>query len=257
MGRVEGRRAESEGAIVNLANYTVIEAPQRSPEWYNARAGRLTGSSAADMLSTRKDKTEAADRRKLRLRLVCERVTGRAEDDDAFITRELQRGIALESTAAAAYEAATGQIARWSGFLSHNERMVGCSLDGHIGDPVVGIIEIKCPKSTTHLGYLQSGVVPEEYLPQATHNLWVSGAEWCDFVSFDDRFPEPLQLFIARVTRAQIDFKDYDAKAMAFLKDVDRDVEAVLKSPQVILSLAETLQASLDERTFATQEAVR
>lgn len=227
-----------------VPNYTVITAPQRSPEWFAARAGRLTGSSAADMLATRKDKAEAADRRKLRLRLVCERITGRAEDDDAFVTRELQRGIALESTAAAAYEAATGQIARWSGFLSHDELMVGCSLDGHIGDPVIGIIEIKCPKATTHLGYLQAGVVPDEYLPQATHNLWVSGADWCDFVSFDDRFPEPLQLFIARVTREQINFDDYAAKVKAFLSDVDRDIAEVMKPRVLPMDALRTLAES-------------
>lgn len=238
---------------MTLSNYAVIDAPQRSPEWYAARAGRLTGSSAADMLATRRDKAEAADRRRLRLRLVCERLTGRAEDDDAFITRELQRGIALEGAAAAAYEAATGQIARWSGFLSHNERLVGCSLDGHIGEPVAGIIEIKCPKSTTHLSYIQGGGVPEEYLPQATHNLWVSGAEWCDFVSFDDRFPEPLQLFIARITSAQVDLADYAAKATTFLNDVDRDVADVANAKPA-LSFVEALEASL---VAATETAAR
>lgn len=223
-------------------NITVLDARQRSPEWYAARAGRLTGSSAADMLATRKDKAEAADRKKLRLRLVCERLTGRAEDDDTFITREIQRGISLEGTAAAAYEAATDQIARWSGFLSHNEWMVGCSLDGHVGDPLTGIIEIKCPKSTTHLSYIQAGGVPEDYLPQATHNLWVSGAEWCDFVSFDDRLPEPLQLFIARIERSHIDVAAYEDKALAFLKDVDGDLKDVMKRQPTFL---EQLQASL------------
>lgn len=217
--------------------YTVLDAAQRSPEWYGARAGRLTGSVAAKMLAARKnekDKTEMADRFNLRQRLVCERLTGRAEDDDTFITKELQRGIAMEPAAAAAYEAATGLIARWSGFLSHNEWMVGASLDGHVGDPLSGIIEIKCPKSTTHLGYLQVGRVPDEYLPQATHNLWVSGAEWCDFVSFDDRFPEPFQLFIVRLQRHEVDIDGYEAKALAFLSEVTRDLSAVVSARQPV-----------------------
>jgi hypothetical protein len=213
-------------------NVTIISAAQRSPEWYAARAGRLTGSCAADMLATRKDKAEAADRRKLRMRLICERLTGRAEDDDAFVTRELQRGIILEPDAAARYEATTGLIARWSGFLSHNAHMVGCSLDGHVGDPLTGIIEIKCPKSTTHLGYIQGAGVPAEYLPQATHNLWVSGAEWCDFVSFDDRFPEPLQLFVVRITREQVDIDGYEAAALAFLEEIDRNLVTLTRQPE-------------------------
>lgn len=225
-------------------SYTIIEARQRSPEWYAARAGRLTGSSAAAMLKTRKDKAEAEPRKDLRLRLVCERLTGRAADDDAFITRELQRGIALEGDAAAQYEAATGQLCRWSGFLSHDELMVGCSLDGHVGDPLIGIIEIKCPKSTTHLGYLHAGGVPDDYLPQATHNLWVSGAAWCDFVSFDDRFPEPLQLFIARITRDQVDLEGYATKVRTFLDEVSRDIAAVMAPrPSFLAQLQGSLEA--------------
>jgi hypothetical protein len=208
--------------------YTVLDAPQRSAEWYAARVGRLTGSSAADALAFKKtgDKSETADRAKLRARLVAERLTGRALDDDAFITRELQRGIDKEGDAAIAYEAATGLMVRWSGFLSHNSLMVGCSLDGHVGDPLVGIVEIKCPKSTTHLGYLQGGCVPDDYRPQATHNLWVSGAEWLDFVSFDDRFlDERFHLFRVRIHRADVDIAGYDRQARAFLKDVDAAVE--------------------------------
>jgi hypothetical protein len=181
-------RAEGEGARgeIEVTAYTVLDAPQRSAEWYAARVGRLTGSSAADALAFKKtgDKSETADRAKLRARLVAERLTGRALDDDAFITRELQRGIDKEGDAAIAYEAATGLMVRWSGFLSHNSLMVGCSLDGHVGDPLVGIVEIKCPKSTTHLGYLQGGCVPDDYRPQATHNLWVSGAEWLDIAGY-------------------------------------------------------------------------
>jgi len=49
--------------------FTVIDAPQRSAEWFAARAGRLTGSVAADMLATIKS-GEAAARRDLRTRLV-------------------------------------------------------------------------------------------------------------------------------------------------------------------------------------------
>lgn len=209
--------------------YAVIDCAQRSPEWYAARVGRLTGSAAAAATDFRKsDGKEGAKRAALRNRLVCERMTGRALDDDAFVTRELQRGIELEETAAAAYEGATGLMVRWSGFLSHNALMVGCSLDGYVGKDVTGIVEIKCPKSTTHLEYLLGNVVPEEYLPQATHNLWVSGAEWCDFVSFDDRFlNEAFHLFRVRILRADVDVEGYAKKAEAFLTEVERDLRVV------------------------------
>jgi len=33
------------------------------------------------------------------------------------------------------------------------------------------------------------------------HQMACTGRAWCDFVSFDDRLPEPLQLFVFRVER--------------------------------------------------------
>jgi hypothetical protein len=226
-------RAESarDGGEAVMKPYAVIDCEQRTPAWYAARVGRLTGSHAERAIKFYKKQParETDERRNLRARLVCERLTGRSLDDDAFGTRDMQRGIELEGAAAAAYEAAKTDagLVRWSGFLSHNELMVGCSLDGYVGVDVTGIIEIKCPKSTTHLEYLQGQRLPEEYEAQVMHNLWVSGAEWLDFVSFDDRFPEPLQLFKVRVTREQLNVAAYEQKALAFLAEVDRDIEAL------------------------------
>jgi putative phage-type endonuclease len=203
---------------------TIIDAPQRSPEWFAARVGRLTGSRAADMLATIKS-GEAAARRDYRTQLVCERLTNMPQDD-GFINPTMQRGIDLEPAAFAAYEARTGIIAQKTGFLSHTALMVGCSLDGHIGD-FVGILEIKCPKSATHLRYLREGMVPSDYLPQITHNLWMTGAQWADFLSYDDRFPPSLQTFLVRVYAKDLDLGAYEAKAMAFLSEVDADVAAL------------------------------
>lgn len=217
-----------------MTPYTVVECLQRSPEWYAARSGRLTGSNAAKAIAFLKKGGEMETRRKLRLRLVAERLTGLAEDEDTFITKELTRGIELEPKAAAAYEANKTDpgLLRWSGFLAHNELQAGCSLDGHVsddgGERIVGIVEIKCPKTTTHLDYLLAGVVPDDYFPQAMHNLWISGAEWLDFVSFDDRLPAALQLFSVRVRREQLDIDTYAKQAVQLLEEVDRDVELIL-----------------------------
>jgi hypothetical protein len=212
-----------------MRTYTVVDCAQRTPEWYAARVGRLTGSCADAAMAFRKDGKETAERAKLRLALVAERLTGRALDDDSFVTKELLRGMEMEEQAGIAYEAKTGLVVRWSGFLSHNALMVGCSLDGYVGEDITGIVEIKCPKSTTHLSYLLGNTLPDEYIPQATHNLWVSGARWCDFVSFDDRFTDPkLHLFVHRVYSDMVDIKGYAAKAQAFLAEVDRDEQVAM-----------------------------
>jgi hypothetical protein len=89
-----------------------------------------------------------------------------------------------------------------------------------------GLLEIKCPSATTHLEYLQAGALPEAYLPQVTHNLWITGAAWCDFVSFDDRFPPALQLVIVRVQRDEAALRSYELMARMFLREVDDQVAA-------------------------------
>lgn len=218
--------------------FTVIDAEQRSPEWFAARLGRLTGSRAADMLATIKT-GEAAARRDLRTQLVCERLTGQMQDD-GFINAVMQRGIDCEPLAFAAYEAQTGTLVERSGFLAHLDHMAGCSLDGHVG-AFTGILELKCPKSTTHLRYLRGGIVPADYLPQITHNLWISGAQWADFVSFDDRFPADLQLFIVRVDRDALSLQEYERKALAFLAEVDRETEALATMAHVETQLRAAL----------------
>jgi predicted phage-related endonuclease len=205
-------------------NFTVCLADQRSEEWRHARCGRLTGSRAADMLATIKS-GEAAARRDLRMQLVCERLTGQPQDD-IFVNAAMQRGIDCEPLAFAAYESLTGQVVHRSGFLAHTTALIGCSLDGHVDD-FVGILECKCPKSSTHLKYLKDGTAPKEHLPQITHNLYVTGADYCDFFSWDDRFPGALQTFLVRVKRTDVDLADYESKALAFLAEVERDYQAI------------------------------
>lgn len=197
---------------------------QRTPAWRAARVGRLTGSRAADMLAMLKKGGEAAARRHLRAQLVVERLTGQPQDD-GYVSAAMQRGIDGEPAARAAYAAATGHAVAPSGFVAHASLLAGCSPDGLIADGH-GLLEIKCPASTTHLAYLQTRAVPDEYGPQVIHNLWITGAAWCDFVSFDDRFPPALQLVVVRVERDEAAMRSYELLARMFLREVDAQVEA-------------------------------
>jgi hypothetical protein len=207
-----------------MRNFTVVDAPQRSPEWFQARAGRLTGSCAGDMLATIKS-GEAAARRDLRTRLVVERLTG-SPQEDSFINAAMQWGIDHEDEAFGAYEAASGNLVRRTGFLQHVSLLAGCSLDGDVED-FAGIVEIKCPKSATHYGYLKALDVPANHLPQIRHNLWITGAEWCDFVSYDPRFPQALRLHIQRVLAVPVDLLAYEKVAQKFLDEVDAEYSAL------------------------------
>lgn len=206
--------------------FQVLNHQQRSPEWFAARAGRLTGSCAAAILAKGKGSAEAVARRDYRLQLACERLTG-IPQEGGFVNEAMQRGIDLEPFAFAAYEAATGNMVRSTGFLSADEIMVGCSLDGDV-DNFEGIIELKCPKTSTHLGYLKNPYsLTEAYTPQVMHNLWVSGAKYCDLVSFDDRLPKALRLCRVHLIAQAFDIAAYETEALKFLAEVDAEVAAL------------------------------
>lgn len=209
-----------------MRTFSLCTAEQRSAEWFQARLGRLTGSAAGDMLDILKDgKTPGHKRRDLLSRLVCERLTGISQDD-GYVNAVMQWGIDHEDEAFDAYQTESGNLVRRTGFLSHNELMVGCSLDGDV-DGFDGIVELKCPKSSTHLLYWRTGGVPANHMPQILHNLWISGARWCDFVSYDPRFPEHRRLFIKRVLRVEIDVLAYAKTAQKFLDEIDAEVAAL------------------------------
>lgn len=215
--------------------YTIVNVEQRSPEWFAARLGRITGTCADAMLAAGRAKgSESVQRRDLKLRLVCERITGQPQDDDdRRTTAAMDRGVEREPDAFYAYEAHTRSLVRRTGFIAHNELEIGCSLDGDIDD-CTGILELKCPKTATHLRYLRGDGVPLDYMRQITHNLFVTGAEWCDFVSFDDRLGDNLALVVRRVYRTDLDMAAYELALRLFLREVEqeyRDVMA-LRMPQ-------------------------
>jgi predicted phage-related endonuclease len=204
--------------------FTVIDAPQRSPAWTAARLGRLTSSRAADMLAMIKS-GEAAGRRNLRVQLALERITGQAQAP-TYQSAAMLQGIEREAEAAGQYETLTGTLLRSTGFLQHGSYMAGSSLDGHIGD-FAAIVELKCPLAATHLEYLTTGQVPGDYRKQVVHALWVSGARWCDWVSYCPDFPIGLQLKVVRVERHDQEIASYALAAALFLKEVDAAVAAI------------------------------
>lgn len=204
----------------------VLNLDQRTPQWHEVRLGLLTGSCADAVIAERKRGTgELKERAQLRRRLVCERLTGRSADSD-YKSDDMIRGTEMEPKAFAAYEARTGRIVQRVGFVRHDVHAAGCSPDGRV-DGWEGLIELKCPRSTTHLEYIQAGVLPPEYRGQILHAIWITGAQWCDFCSFDDRFPAPLDLFVVRVPRVPVEVAAYETTVIKFLAEVDADVEAM------------------------------
>ncbi|WP_354686708.1 lambda exonuclease family protein [Cupriavidus necator] len=210
-----------------MSRYIVSPHPQGTPEWLADRCGKVTGSNVSAVFAKIKS-GEAAARADYRMQLVLERLTGIPAEGPPP-TAEMRWGTEQEPFARMAYEIATGLTVNESGFCYLPDLMVGCSVDGFIEDGGrAGIWEGKAPKSKTHMAYLDAGELPSIYVPQVDHNLWVTGKEFCDFQSYDPRFPEKLQRFCIRIERDEARIKAHEAAVLQFLAEVD-ELESKLR----------------------------
>lgn len=205
---------------------TVLTMPQRSPEWFQARAGLLTASDAADIYGVRKDGKETAARRDLRIRLALERVTGRVEMD-GYINADMQRGIDLEAEARAAYEMAEGAIVTEAGLCVSDELPIGASPDGFIGED--GLVELKCPRPANHWTAIVERGIPADsgYLPQLRHQLLVTGREYVDWVSYCPSMPPELQVVVYSLARDKAELPAHELAVRQFLREVDALVDEI------------------------------
>lgn len=167
---------------------------QRTDNWYQARIGKVTASRISK-LNAKPAKGKALNA--LELELLTERITGQAVNN--FTSPAMQWGIDTEPLARQAYELQYFCTVIETGLIDHPTiAMCGASPDGLVGDD--GLIEIKCPNTTTHISTLVSDEVPYEYIPQMQWQMACTGRKWCDFVSFDPRLTDK-PLFIKRVYR--------------------------------------------------------
>lgn len=208
----------------------IIHIDQRSQQWFMARLGMVTSSRASDVFATLKNGQEAAGRRNYRIQLVLERLTNRQQERD-YVSPAMLTGIEREAEALALYEALTGQLVQQVGFLQHDELMAGASLDGYVGN-FDGIVEVKSPLPATHLDYLKSGKIPDDYMKQVRHQLWISGAAWCDWMSYHPEFPEPLQSKIVRLAFSAGELAAHELAVRLFLSEVEQELELVQRMAQ-------------------------
>ena len=189
---------------------------QGSNDWHLLRLGKVTASRVADVLSKGRS-GESASRKNYRTELVVQRLTG--QPGESFTNAAMEWGTATEPMARVAYEVEKQQFVEQVAFVDHPSiEWFGCSPDGIVGD---GLIEIKCPNSSTHIEYLTDDKPPAKYVPQMQCQMAVTGAKWCDFVSFDPRLPEDLQLFVVRLERDDEYIEAMEAEVKKFLSEVD------------------------------------
>lgn len=203
------------------------EIIQGSAEWFALRCGKVTASKVADVMAKVKSGGEAASVKNYRAQLVCERLTGNIEE--TYTNGAMQRGIELEPQARVCYEFLKGVTVEEVAFVDHpTVPMSGASPDGLIGDD--GLVEIKCPNTATHIEYLLGGKPPAQYIPQMMWQMACTGRQYCDFVSYDPRLPEEMQLFVVRLERDELTIKEMETAVIAF----NQSVEDMIKNLRAI-----------------------
>lgn len=190
---------------------------QGNGAWFNERTGKVTASRMASAMAFLKNGNEASERRKLKIEILAERLTG--DIVPKYQTAEMAWGIEKEPEAKEAFERRTGLLVTDCGFINHPEiEFCGCSPDGFVSDGC--IIEIKCPTTTTHISWILAGLVPDEYKPQMTLQSAVTKKDvW--FCSYDPRLPEKQQLFIKKFEPTAQEIKLVEDAAKEFLREVD------------------------------------
>ena len=200
---------------------------QRSEAWFSQRLGLCTASKFRAVISKLKSGKPAQARIDYAIELVTERLSG--QPCPHFTTAAMQRGVDLEPAARIEYEFKKSIEVLETGFVRHPSLMTGASPDGLVGDD--GLIEIKCPSSTAQVQTWINGM-PEDHVSQVQGQLWITGRAWCDFVSFDDRLPKNLQLYVQRVERDDIFIANLDLEVRGFLDEV-ADLESQLRGKAI------------------------
>lgn len=196
----------------------LVECEQGSEFWMETRKGKVT----ASMFAAATAKGEGKTKFSYMCKLLSERLTG--ELTESYTNKVMEWGNDNEAAARSMYAFETGLEITQVGFVKYNDN-IGCSPDSLVSDD--GLIQIKCPDSHTHIGYLLRKTAPATYMKQIQGEMWVTGRSWSDFVSFDPRNPYK-DIFIVRVHRDEEFIRKLAAGVNEFVDELLRQ-ESILK----------------------------
>jgi len=190
---------------------------QLSLAWYSAKAG-VPSASSFDKIITMKG-LPSKQREGYLYKLAGEKITG--VRSEGFQSEAMIHGIETEQEAVNMYELVKGVECEKVGLCYlDDERKFLCSPDRIVGE---GILEVKCPQIQTQVEYLLKGELPSKYFQQVQGQLFITGADWCDFMSYY----QGLKPLIVRVTRDESFISALKSELDRFCFDLDRIVEEI------------------------------
>jgi predicted phage-related endonuclease len=193
---------------------------EQKAAWLAARAGKLTASRMCDAMDYLRNGQPSARRIKLLHELLAERLTGFSVPH--HVTEAMEHGLEYEDEAVDVFVARFPQYdVRPSRLYDHPTiENFAATPDREIGHD--GLLEVKCPTTTTFLEWVIGGVVPEKHKPQMCAQLLCTGREWVGFLAYDPRIREEgRRLFMRKYEPDPVYLLMVEQEAVKFLDELD------------------------------------
>ena len=186
--------------------------------------GKISGSRFKAMMTSgrRKDEVFGATALTLAKRIAFERLDLILEEDN-YVSAAMQWGIDHEDEAIQKLEEIellevhSQQV--WQQHPKYEN--VGVTPDGLVGETTV--LEVKCPNTDNHIDNLLFGAQIETYKWQLQGSLWVTGREFCLFVSYDPRVKKSLG--INQVVRDEEMIQQMEERYLLFETEIQKITE--------------------------------
>lgn len=199
-----------------------IDLVQGTDEWRQFRCGKITASRFKDCIAKGKGSEPSKTRLSYLYEIASEILSGCPAE--SYTNAAMEYGTLAEPVARQVYEEMEMIPVDQVGCIQHaGLNLVTCSPDGLVGDK--GLLEIKCPKTSTQIQRVLSGDFPSDYKAQVQGQLWVCEREWCDFLSYDGRIKGPAAYFKIRVTRDDAFIKTLESGVKSFISDLKEILE--------------------------------
>ena len=198
-----------------LPDLVVHDCEQNSPQWYEARLGKVTASHFADIMAGGEGKVRTRYLRDL----AGEIITGRPREN--YTNKSMDRGHEMENEAREQYARTNFAEITRVGFIYNPEIDAGCSPDGLIGDD--GMLEIKTMIPALLIGVLERGMMPPEHRAQCHGAMWVLRRKRCALRIFYPGMPT----YTAEIERDPIYEKEISDAVEIFQYDLKKLVQKI------------------------------
>ncbi len=203
----------------------ITTCEQGSEAWLKMRLGKVTASKMSDVLSKGRGTAPSKMAETYMMELIAERLTGLSKP---FFENDAMRwGAETEPQARSMYEINNDFVSVEEVAFVERDEFIGISPDGLVGDD--GLLEIKCPNTTTQIKRALSDDYAKDYYTQIQCQLWVTERKWCDFVSFDPRLDCAAGYLQQRVMRDEEFIKDMEEKTGLFIAKMNELYNQLIK----------------------------